>query len=151
MAHFAKLNHLGIVVDVVVVNDTCLIDDNGQESEQKGIEWLIEWSNGYQYWAKTSYNTLKGEHRNGGVPFRLNYAYIGGTYDKVRDAFIEWRPNNEDLILDEQRGIWVRPDYENRPQHDWDQADYPQPTIDRDSVWDWDPVNWTWVSVPRNS
>lgn len=151
MAHFAKLNHLGIVIDVIVVDDNVLLDENGQESEEKGIQWLKEWSQGHEHWAKTSYNTLKGMHMQGGTPFRLNYAPRGGTYDKVRDAFIDWRPNNIDVILDEERGIWVVPGYRNVPQDPNDTAEYPQPNIDSNTVWDWDPNQWTWVSVPRNS
>jgi hypothetical protein len=150
MAHFAKLNHLGIVIDVIVVDDSVLMDDNGQESEEKGIQWLIEWSRGHQLWAKTSYNTARGKHHNGGTPFRVNYAVKGGTYDKVRDAFIDWRPNNIDMVLNEEQGLWYLPNYKNVPQDPNDTAEYPQPNIDPTMMWDWDPVNWTWIKIPRS-
>ena len=38
MAHFAKLDENNIVTDVVVVNNE-VIDDNGVESEAKGVEF----------------------------------------------------------------------------------------------------------------
>lgn len=150
MAHFAKLNHLGIVTDVIVINDNCLLDETGHPSEQTGIEWLKNWSGGYELWVQTSYNTYKGRHSYGGTPLRLNYAMRGGTYDRVRDAFIEWRPNNLDVVLDETRGIWLFPNHINKPQDPNDPAEYPQPDIDPNYKWDWDPENWTWVKIPRN-
>ena len=40
MAHFAKLNLNSIVEKVLVVNNNELLDSNGVESEQKGIDFL---------------------------------------------------------------------------------------------------------------
>ena len=39
-------------------------------------------------WIQTSYNTYGGEHKLGGTPLRKNFAGIGFTYDKTKDAFI---------------------------------------------------------------
>jgi hypothetical protein len=150
MAHFAKLNHLGIVIDVNVVDDQVLLDETGHPNEQTGIEWLRQWSGGHELWVQTSYNTVRNQHRLGGTPFRLNYAMKGGTYDKVRDAFIEWHPNQEDVLLDEEKGAWVLVNYVNAPQDPNDTAEYPQPNVDRSTKWDWDTTNWTWIKVPRN-
>jgi len=150
MAHFAKLNHLGIVIDVVVVDNDDMLDETGHENEQTGIEFLKNWSGGHERWVQTSVNTMRNTHRFGGTPLRLNYASIGGTYDKVRDAFIEWRPNNLDVILDEDNGIWLFPHHQNVPQDPEDTADtYPQPNIDPTSYYDWDSTNWTWVKKAR--
>ena len=88
MASFAKLDNNNIVLAVISVHDNELLDENGNESEQKGIDFLTQWSNGYSNWKQTSYNTIGGVHSNGGIPFRKNYAAIGYTYDIQRNAFI---------------------------------------------------------------
>jgi len=77
MAHFAKLDQNNVVVEVVVVSNNELLQD-GVESEEKGIQFIVDWSGGYTNWKQTSYN--------GSI--RKNYAGIGFTYDPTRDAFI---------------------------------------------------------------
>ena len=59
-------------------------------------------------WLKTSYNTTAGEHRNGGTPFRKNYAGIGFAYDADRDAFIPPKPFAS-WVLDEDTCTWSAP------------------------------------------
>lgn len=76
MAHFAKVVD-GIVAQVIV-------------AEPDFFESFVDTSPGE--WIQTSYNTRGGVHLNGGTPFRKNYAGIGYTYDKTRDAFIPPRP-----------------------------------------------------------
>ena len=65
MAHFAKIDRVGTVVDVVVVDDAVLKDEDGNEVEQKGIDFLTELFGGAPQWdwKQTSYNACKGEHR----------------------------------------------------------------------------------------
>jgi len=59
-------------------------------------------------WIQTSYNTKKGVHKLGGTPLRKNYAGIGYTYDKTRDAFIP--PKDFDSwILNEETCVWDPP------------------------------------------
>lgn len=82
MAHFAKLDENNVVLEVHVVHNNELLDENGNESEAKGIEFLTQWSGGYTLWKQTSYNGA----------FRKNYASIGCTYNSVRDAFIPPQP-----------------------------------------------------------
>ena len=82
MAHFAKLDENNVVLEVHVVHNNELLDENGIEQEQKGIDFLINWSNGYLTWKQTSYNGS----------FRKNYAGIGYTYDPQYDAFIPPKP-----------------------------------------------------------
>ena len=43
-------------------------------------------------WIQTSYNTVAGKHLLGGSPLRKNFAAVGYTYDKARDAFIPPKP-----------------------------------------------------------
>lgn len=77
MAHYAFLDENNIVTHVIV----------GKDENEGGIDWELF------YGAKrTSYNTVNGEHKLGGTPFRKNYAGIGFTYDESRDAFIPPQP-----------------------------------------------------------
>lgn len=96
MAHFAKLDENNNVLEVHVVYNHLLLDENGVEQEQKGIDWLTEWSGGHPHWKQTSYNSR----------IRKNYAGIGYTYDPVRDAFIPPNPT-DDAVLDEAICQWI--------------------------------------------
>lgn len=99
MAHFAKLNDKNIVEQIVVVNNSELVDETGNESEQKGIDFCVNLFGGR--WIQTSYN--------GKV--RKNFAGIGFTYDPIRDAFIPPKPESEGWILDESDCTWVNPEF----------------------------------------
>jgi hypothetical protein len=59
-------------------------------------------------WVQTSYNTHGGVHTLGGTPFRKNYAGIGYSYDRIRDAFIPPKPF-ESWILNEDTCLWDTP------------------------------------------
>ena len=98
MAHFAKLDENNVVLEVHVVHNNELLDDNNNESEAKGIEFLTQWSGGYTRWKQTSYN------RN----FRKNYAGIGYTYNAMRDAFIPPQPY-QSWVLDDATCNWQPP------------------------------------------
>lgn len=98
MAHFAKLDENNNVLEVHVVYNHLLLDENGVEQEQKGIDWLTEWSGGHPYWKQTSYN------RN----FRKNYCGPDWAYDPVRDAFLPPKPS-ADATLDEATCQWIVP------------------------------------------
>lgn len=113
MAHFAKLDENNIVLEVNVVHNNELLDENGQESEAKGIEFLVNWSGGHANWKQTSYN--------GNI--RKNYAGIGYTYDAARDAFIAPQPYPS-WTLDETTCKWNPPvTYPNDGQiYGWDEA-----------------------------
>ena len=82
MAHFAKLDENNVVLEVNGVHNNELLDENGNESEAKGIAFLISWSGGYTNWKQTSYNGN----------FRKNYAGIGYTYQADIDAFVSPKP-----------------------------------------------------------
>ena len=78
-------------------------------------------------WVQTSYNTYGGKHKNGGVPLRKNYAGIGFTYDKVRDAFIPPQPFSS-WILNEETCLWDAP--------------IPMPQDDKQYAWDEPTTSW---------
>ena len=108
MAHFAQLDDNNIVVTVIVINNNELLDQDGNEIEQKGIDFCKSLYGQDTNWVQTSYNTHSGVHNNSGTPLRKNFAGIGYTYDAQRDAFISPKPFNS-WILNEQTCIWEAP------------------------------------------
>jgi hypothetical protein len=90
MAHFAKVEN-GVVTQVIVA---------GQDVIDSGM-----FGTG---WVQTSYNTRGGQHPEG-RPLRKNYAGVGYTYDRNRDAFIPPRPSPA-WTLDETTCLWVAPE-----------------------------------------
>jgi hypothetical protein len=108
MAYFAKLNSENIVETVISINNFVITDANGAEQEQLGIDFINQLYNTNDTWKQTSYNTIGGIHKLGGVPFRKNYASIGCTYDSQRDAFIPKKLFNS-WILNEQTCLWEAP------------------------------------------
>lgn len=119
MAHFAKLDSNNIVLEVIVVNNSELLDENNQESEQKGIDFLISLY-GHTNWKQTSYN----------AKFRKHYAVIGDTYDPIRDVFIPFKTFNS-WVLNEQTYNWDPP------------TPYP---VDGKKYY-WDEVTLSWVEA----
>jgi hypothetical protein len=76
MAHFAQLDENNVVKQVIVVHNNELLDNNGNESEQKGIDFCVNLLGGT--WIQTSYNGS----------FRSKFACIGATYDATNDVFV---------------------------------------------------------------
>ena len=108
MAHYAKVVD-GKVTQVIVAEAdffTTFVDSSPGE------------------WVQTSYNTHGGVHANGGTPLRKNYAGIGYTYDKARDAFIAPQPYAS-WTLDEASCLWNAPvamPTDGKP-YEWSEAD----------------------------
>ena len=107
MASFAKLGANGEVLEVVAVDNSVITDSNGIEKEKLGIDFLTELYN-WPVWQQTSYNTVGGVHKLGGIPFRKNHAGIGGRYDSDRDAFIPKKPFAS-WVLNEETCQWEAP------------------------------------------
>ncbi len=96
MAHFAELNETNIVKQIIVVHNNELLNNNGNESEQKGIDFCVNLLGGT--WIQTSYNGT----------IRKNFAGIGFTYDPIRDAFIPPKSNcHTEEILNEETCSWT--------------------------------------------
>jgi hypothetical protein len=127
MAHYAKINELGIVEDVNVI-DNSLEDSLGESGV---AEWLLE-NFGGESWVKTSYNTYGGVHSDSGIPLRKNYGGIGFEYDSVRNAFIPPKPF-ESWSLNEGTCLWDSP--------------VPYPDDSEIYYWNEDIKNWEPVSV----
>jgi len=102
MAHYVVLDENNIVVDGFV----------GKNEGEDGVDWE-------QYYnaKRTSYNTKGGIHydpetnepsTDQSKAFRKNYAGIGYTYDKTRDAFIPPQPYPS-WTLNEETCLWDSP------------------------------------------
>ena len=99
MAHYAFLNMQNIVTEVIV----------GKDETEGPTNWEMHYGNiREQVCKRTSYNTSRGKHRNGGTPFRKNFAGIGFTYDYARDAFIPPKPFDS-WVLNESTWLWDSP------------------------------------------
>jgi hypothetical protein len=105
MAHFAKIDSNNIVTQVIVAEQDFI------NSGAVGDSFL---------WVQTSYN------RN----FRKNYASVGGTYDKTRDAFIPPKPYASWTLVE-------------------DTCQWTAPTAlpDDDKIYKWDEDTTNWVEV----
>jgi len=96
MAHFAELDEFDTVIRVICVENAELIDENGIESESKGVAFCQSLYGSGTQWIQTSYN---GQ-------FRKHYAGKGYAYDSSLDAFIppspypSWQLNNDTLLWD---------------------------------------------------
>jgi len=119
MAHFAKLDEQNNVIEVHCLHNNELLVD-GVENEQKGIDFLVNWSGGYPHWKQTSYN--------GNI--RKNYAGVGYTYDTGRDSFIPPKPYPS-WVLNETTCQWTAP------------VAYPTD----DKMYRWDEPTTSWIEV----
>ena len=117
MAHFAKLEN-NVVTQVIVVSNQDILNEQGKESEEKGIAFCSNLLGGT--WLQTSYNGT----------IRKNYAGIGYTYDEGRDAFIAPKPFVS-WILDEVTCQWKAP--------------VDMPTDDKKYTWDEEDTSWVEV------
>ena len=107
MAHFAKVVD-GVVTQVIV-------------AEPEFFQTFVDSSPGE--WIQTSYNTFGGQHKLGGTPLRKNYAGIGFTYDRQRDAFIPPKPFAS-WVLNEDTCLWEAPVAmpDDGKLYQWDEA-----------------------------
>jgi hypothetical protein len=106
MAHFAKIDNNNLVTQVIVAEQDFI------NSGAVGDSFL---------WVQTSYNGN----------FRKNYAAVGDTYDKTKDAFIAPKPYASWTLV-EDTCQWTAP------------VTYP----DDGKVYEWneDTTNWTEIT-----
>jgi len=93
MAHFAKLGANSKVIQVLTLDNKDMLNADGVEDEAVGQQYL-ELHNNWpaQMWIQTSYNTGGNQHKNGGTPFRGNYAGIGYIWDEDDQIFWPKKP-----------------------------------------------------------
>jgi hypothetical protein len=118
MAHFAKVNN-GTVQQVIV-------------AEPEFFQTFVDTSPGE--WIQTSYNTHGGVHTLGGTPLRKNYAGIGYTYDRERDAFIPPKPF-QSWLLNDDTCLWESP--------------VPYPDDGENYIWNEQETSWDLVETER--
>jgi hypothetical protein len=117
MAHFAQIEN-NLVTQVIVVDNSDILDEQGNESEVVGTQFCTDLLGGA--WIQTSYN--------GNI--RKNYAGMGDTYDPTRDAFYAPQPYNS-WTLNEDTCQWESP------------VPYPED----DKVYNWNEDTTNWVEV----
>jgi len=127
MAHFAQIDDNDIVTRVLVIEQDEI--DTGNWGDPA-------------FWIKTSYNTRAGIYYtpNTNTPdpdqskaFRKNFAGIGYTYDRNRDAFISPKPDFPSWVIDDFSCTWVPP--------------VPKPDVAPSPgyFWDWDESTLSWI------
>ncbi len=88
MAHFAKISENNEVLTVLTLNNVDMHNADGVEDETVGQKYLEKHNNWPAHmWIQTSYNTSGNTHKNGGTPFRGNYAGTGSIWDEDNQIF----------------------------------------------------------------
>ena len=77
MAHFAELDESNIVLRVIVINNSDILDSDGFEKEEIGIDFCKSIYGDDTRWVQTSYNGS----------FRDCFAASGFLYDPIDDKF----------------------------------------------------------------
>lgn len=125
MAHFAELDANNVVLRVIVVRNEVTFEQEGVEREELGVAYCKSLFGEDTIWKQTSYNSN----------FRVRYAYVGGVYDPVKDAFINPKPYPS----------WVF----NETTLDWE-APVPMPDGGKDGIaYYWKEEVLNWVELPR--
>tara|TARA_B100000029_G_scaffold356983_1_gene349814 strand:+ start:277 stop:648 length:372 start_codon:yes stop_codon:yes gene_type:complete len=120
MAHFAKLDNNNKVIKVHVVHNEAIMKD-GVEDEATGVSFLRTLHNiPAAQFVQTSYNGT----------FRKNYAGVGYTYDRDKDAFVPPQPFAS-WSLDDDTCTWKAP------------VDFPEDG----KKYYWDEDNTAWVEI----
>ena len=114
MSHYAKV--LNNIVQTVIV------------AEADFFKTFVDSSAGE--WIQTSYNTIGGQHTQGGTPLRGNYAGIGYTYNRTHDVFYPPQPYPS-WTIEAPTWTWTPP------------VPYP---IDGNK-YNWDETTKTWVAL----
>jgi hypothetical protein len=110
MSHFAKIEN-NIVTQVIVAEEDFI---------HSGIALI---AGNESSWVQTSYNNN----------FRKNYAGVGYTYDRVRDAFIPPKPYPS-WILNEDTCLWDAP--------------VAMPELTEGNLITWDENTTSWIITP---
>lgn len=118
MAHFAQIDENNKVIKVVVIDNKNLLDYNGVEVEEIGVEFCKNLFGEGTTWKQTSYNNN----------FRYRYASIGYTYDPELDAFIPPKPFPS----------WIF----NYETLDWESPIGPPPKNSTFYIWDEENKSW---------
>jgi hypothetical protein len=124
MAHFAKIEN-NIVVDIHVVDNINLLDENGIEQEQIGIDYL-----------KSLWGDLRFLQCSYNGNMRKRYPGIGYSYDETNNVFLTPKPFAS-WILNEN--------------FDWE-APVSMPVVEfpQGVSWNEETLNWDIIELPAN-
>lgn len=130
MAHYAFIKD-GIVTEVIAGRDEDDID-NLPEGFSSWEDYYLTKRPDQDACKRTSYNTSKSIHKEGGTPFRANYAGLGDTYDSENDVFIPQNPYPATWTLNETNWAWEAPiPYpDDGNTYLWDEYTYASDTSD---------------------
>ncbi len=130
MAHFAQLDENNVVINVIVVKNNELLDENGQESEIKGVAFCQSIFGANTRWVQTSYN-----HN-----FRKKFAGIDDIYIQANDIFVGPAPYPS-WTLQGDPPLWTPP------------VPFPEdvrfaPTLDNIPInYSWDETTQSWIKL----
>jgi len=99
MAYFAELNSDNKVLRVISINNNVILNDEGVESESKGIEFCKSLYGQDTIWIQTSYNNR----------IRKQFAVIGDTYDSIKNIFIRKQPYYPSSWTLDSNNDWIPP------------------------------------------
>ena len=135
MGHFAIVNADNEVTEVITGANE---DDSIPEGFDTWEEYYAQFKPNCTV-VRTSYNTVKGSHLDGGTALRGNYASKGMIYDSTNDVFYIKCPH-KGWVLNETTWVWepptARPDDEDGKSWEWN-----------DSTESWDAVLDSNISV----
>ena len=146
MAHFAKISEENEVLTVLYIENKFIEDENGVEQESVGQAYIEKHNNWpANLWIRTSFNTYGNQHKEGGTPFRGNYAGVGMVWYPEHNAFLGRKPH----------ASWVY----NSTLALWESPLGPQPELTEEQInetlaagnplyeYQWDEANQTWNFV----
>ena len=119
MAHFAQIDESGLVLDVIVVDNSDAPDPAPAHSEPLGQAFIANTLRLPGDWRQTSYHGA----------FRKQYAGKGYRFDAAADVFIAPQPY---------------PSWTLDANHDWQP---PTPMPAEGGPWTWDEGTLSWVEV----
>lgn len=118
MAHYALLNSANVVTQVIT----------GKDETDTTHDWEEYYGNFHNCTVKrTSYNTINNTHKNGGTPFRGNFAGIDSVYHPDVDYFMIYKPYDS-WVMSTATASWIAPSA--------------MPTDGFDYTWDEDNITW---------
>jgi len=119
MAHFAELNSENKVIRVIVVANEEIIDADGIEREDVGIDFCHKLFGHNTTWVQCSYN-----HN-----FRKQFPGNNYTYDLTSDVFIAPKPYDSWLL---------------NSNHDWE-SPVQYPNDDNEYQWNEETQDWKFI------
>lgn len=125
MAHFARLDENNFVTEVIVVANKDILDENGEESEEIGIQFCKKLLGENTNWIQTSYNEN----------FRKRFAGIGKKYIPETDIFTETK---------------LYPSWNYNIDNDEWEPPIPKPEDGDNYTWEWNEDTQTWSPYYRN-